>query len=761
VRRLLPALLVACASAQHPAPPPTFPQFAPFRLPHTFEPTRYRARLAFHPWWFSGHIEIDGTLSQPSDLIWLHGVDLDVHAATAIHGATRIRLAASPPRDDQTIALVARAPLPAGPWTLELDYSGPIRDHESKPIETRGFYVNRDPPEYRALGLFRRGDFLFTQSEPIYARRIFPCIDEPDRKVPWQLTLDVPSGDIAASNAPIARETPLDAARKRVEFAPTLPLPSYLIAFAIGPFRVTDAGRVHVLARPGTTVPTIDASGLLEKLEVYTGLPYPYPKLDLVAVPQLGLGAMENPGLITIDEHSLASTTTIAHELAHQWFGDLATPRWWNDIWLNESFATWMANKLVPEGDLRTLPSWTREQPVRTPAGDLDQLSIDKFSPFERIEKGAAILATIEQFEGDEAFRTAVQRYLARHAHGSVTTEDLAAELTRMDAAIAPTFAALLDHPFPVLEGHLECGKLVLARPLPWPMPVCIAYDRDGHRAEICAASTPTTTEIALPATACPSWAMPDPRGAALHDTIWEPFLAGLAEHGWSQLSITEQHTVFNALRGDDERFRLISKLDGAPTELLPFLSSSIRYVPDDLRESLRQWVRDHYGARTDTIHLDGDSDSRLAVLLVLAGDPRVTAEAVNIARPYRTGDLGNRVQNALSLAAHDPSFASQLLADTAAETRLNHRYALLDGLRGADLGALFQREPARAAPLTVGERIDLLRYACTQTARTELAKLTSEGRQFVYIDQCLAEKQRLEPAFRAWLEPIKAKLRK
>jgi peptidase M1-like protein len=760
VRRLLAFGLVACA-AHIPPPPVAFPQFAPFRLPHTFEPARYRARLAFHPWWFSGHIEIDGTLATPTDLIWLHGVDLDVHHAHAVRGATRIPLVASPPRDDETIALVAHTPLPAGRWTLELDYAGPIRDHEPKPAEKSAYY--NGPLEYRALGLFRRGGFLFTQSEPIYARRIFPCIDEPDRKVPWQLTLDVSRGDIAASNAPIARTTRIDATHQRVEFAPTLPLPSYLIAFAVGPFQAIDVDRARVLVRPGQSAANASvAAELLARIEAYTDIRYPYPKLDLVAVPELGLGAMENPGLITIDEKllgSVAARSTIAHELAHQWFGNLVTPRWWDDIWLNESFATWMTDKLVDPG-----VSWPiSDGPVRAPAGDTEQLSIDHFSPFERIDKGAQVLAGLDAYLGEDSFRATVRRYLAHHMHGSVTTADFAAELHATEPTLDATFAALLEHAAPVLEAHLECGKLVLAHPLPWPMPVCIAYDHDGRRDELCAATTPATVEITLPASACPAWAMPNPRGVALHKTIWTQLLSGLVDHGWPALSIAEQHAIFAGLRSDGERFRVIGKLDGAPLEAVSFLESIERYAPDDLRASFLQWIEHHFGARASTLHLadSASPDWRLARLLAHAGDPRLLAEATSIAGTYRNGELDSRIEYILPLAARDASFASRLLADAAGETRPVVRRWLLYSLLGADVGALVQREPAPAARLSVGERVELLQHACTNSARTELAKLTSDGGQFVYIDQCLAEKQRLEPAFRAWLEPIKSKLRK
>ena len=746
MRRLLALALVACA-AHIPPPPVAFPQFAPFRLPHTFEPARYRARLAFLPWRFNGHIEIDGTLATPTDLIWLHGVDLDVHTATAVRGATRIPLAASPPREDETIALVARTPLPAGPWTLELDYSGPIRDHDptATPYGT-----------YHALGLFRRGDFLFTMSEPIYARRIFPCIDEPDRKVPWQLTLDVPAGDTAASNAPVVHESPLDADRKRVEFAPTLPLPSYLVAFAVGPFEVVDLGRARVLVRPGH-LPLPPALGttsdLLARLEEYTGVPYPYPKLDLVVVPQLGVGGMEHPGLISLDDDMVASpyaANGLAHELAHQWFGNLVTLRWWDDIWLNESFATWMDKKLVPAPYAGSL---TVDDPVRMPAGDREQLSIDHFLTEQRMLKGAALLAAIEAAVGEDAFRRVVRRYLMQHAHGLATTADFAAALgIATDHAVDDAFAGLMQHRVPVLEAHLECRALVLARPLPWPTPICVAYDRDGRRDETCVPARAGTTEVALPAQACPTWVMPEPRAAALYQTVWAPLLAGLLDRGWSQLSSREQSAIYSELHSDEERLRVMGRLADAALDPR-FVRAMSGYVPDDLRGAFDRWVQVHLASRAAAVHLAdaGQPDWTAAELLARAGDKRLLAEAIELAGRFTSDHRDMLGYTAAGIAVDgDPAFASQILASALAESNPRRRGETLNVLFNTDVPALFAREPAKAAQLTTDERTYLLSLTCTRTARAELAKLTSVGRLFVYIDQCLAEKQRLEPAFRA-----------
>src|SRR5262245_34246890 len=199
----------------------------PERLSQPFEPASYAARLAVDPDRpsFSGTIAITGELSAPATVIWLHAERLAIRRATASRGGSRIALATELPTQS-LLALRSETPLAPGRWTITIAYSGTW---------------NRDAPEGGFVQEAAHARYVYSMFEPNYARGVFPCIDEPDRKVPWQLTLEVPSADVAASNTPIAHET-TSGSTKLVEFAPTLPLPSYLIAFAVGPFDVVDAG---------------------------------------------------------------------------------------------------------------------------------------------------------------------------------------------------------------------------------------------------------------------------------------------------------------------------------------------------------------------------------------------------------------------------------------------------------------------------------------------------------------------------------------
>jgi len=438
--------VVAVPDADIAPNPADFLVTGPFRLPHTFEPTRYRARIAIRERDFSGHIEIEGQLTDSVSLIWLHGFGLVVTRAVATQNGIDVPLVFSGPRDDQLLGFESSQPLHTGPLTLSIDYRGAISDA-----------MPTDPPSEPFVwteGLFRRvigaSTYYFTQSEAIAARKIFPCIDEPDRKVPWQLSLEVPKDVVAASNAPIARETPIAGDRKLVEFDPTPPLPSYLVAFAVGPFEPVSVGKtktgapIRVLSLRGRTDHVKDAvrrtPQILDALETWLGVPYPYAKLDLVVVPRVGW-AMENPGLITFEQALLedpASTSVISHELAHQWFGDLVTLRWWDDIWLNESFATWMAQLMEERfAGISVDPIQQRERGfdrmgpahARPHAVTTSSLTAGAFAPFKSIEKGVAAIDLLESFLGETRFRAAIQSYLRDHANGSVTTADLIAAL--------------------------------------------------------------------------------------------------------------------------------------------------------------------------------------------------------------------------------------------------------------------------------------------------------------------------------------------
>ena len=291
-------------------------------------------------------------------------------------------------------------------------------------------------------------------------------------------------GDTALSNTPVVKSEDGPDGFTTVHFAPTRPLPSYLVAFAVGPFGIVDAGKA---GRKGTPVRIItprakepwarfaaESTGpVLALLEEYFGGGYPYEKLDVIAVPLMS-GAMENPGLITFRQSMILAKPGMestgfrrtyagvaAHELAHQWFGDLVTTTWWDDLWLNEAFATWMTPKIIDQyrpdwdapssralsasGAMRT-DSLVSARQIRQPITSKDDIK----NAFDGItyQKGAAVITMFERFVGAEIFRKGIQRYMREHADGTATARDfLGAISAEAGRDIAPAFSTFLDQP--------------------------------------------------------------------------------------------------------------------------------------------------------------------------------------------------------------------------------------------------------------------------------------------------------------------------
>ncbi len=419
-----------------------------FRLPLEVRPTRYRAdlRVDLDAGRFEGQLMIDLTLAAPRSAITLHAVELDVKTAVVEPGddAGAGAVAASAIRADaesETVTLTSRRRCRPERPTLRLAWSG------------------RFSPGLR--GLYRAGGLAVTQFEAADARRLFPCFDEPSFKAIWQITLDdVAPGLTAISNAEILSDEPGAAGRRRIVFAPTPLLSSYLVALIIGdlvPSEATSARGMPIRTwsvpekRSLTGFAQRAAAAVLPLLEDYFGLPYPFGKLDQIGVPDFEAGAMENAGAITFREVALlldVATAPLAvqkrvaevitHELAHQWFGNLVTMVWWDDLWLNEAFATWMAYKIVdawrPEwriwmdfemgkGSALVLDALQSAHPIRADVRNAEEAG----ESFDAItyEKGGAVLRMIEGFLREDRFREGIRLYMRRHREGNATADDL------------------------------------------------------------------------------------------------------------------------------------------------------------------------------------------------------------------------------------------------------------------------------------------------------------------------------------------------
>jgi puromycin-sensitive aminopeptidase len=423
-----------------------------YRLDRRAVPSHYR--IAITPdaaaGTFTGTVEIDLEVTEPTDTIVCNAADLEL-ADAWIAGAdgTRTPTDITMHPDTERVSFTTPATLSAGPHTLHVAFAGSLDER------LRGIYRSSyTDPDGNVDHL------VVTQFEATDARRAFVCFDEPAFKATFEVTLVVPDGHVAVSNAAEVGRTPLGNGLVEVRFATTMRMSTYLVAFVVGPLEVTepvDAGGVPVrivhpvgkghLAHYGLDVATF----CLDWFASYYGIDYPGDKLDLVAIPDFAFGAMENLGCVTFREVLLLVdpseatqpelqnvTDVIAHELAHMWFGDLVTMDWWEGIWLNEAFATFMemaaTDAYRPDWD-----RWTSFGVARTAAFDVDALRCTRpiefpvVSPDEAeamfdvltYEKGAAVLRMLEQWLGPDEFRNGIRQYLADHAYANTQTSDL------------------------------------------------------------------------------------------------------------------------------------------------------------------------------------------------------------------------------------------------------------------------------------------------------------------------------------------------
>jgi puromycin-sensitive aminopeptidase len=423
------------------------------RLPRTVVPRRYQIRIEpdLTAATFAGDETIEVTVGEPTAEVVLNAADLTIATAEIDDGAGR-RLTATIRVDEAAERVLLRfvEPLQPGPWRLALRFAGILND------KLRGFYRSR----------FTAGDgsaaiLAVTQFEATDARRAFPCWDEPAFKAVFQVTLVVDEALAAVSNTAVAsvRRMP-EHGKKEVTFVPTIPMSTYLLAFVIGPLEPTDAVKadgipIRVWAVPGKghlgSFALEVAAFSLRFFREYFAVDYPGDKLDLIAIPDFAFGAMENLGAITFRETALladqGSAThaelarvahVVAHEIAHMWFGDLVTMAWWNGLWLNEAFATFMEVLAVDAWK----PAWGRWDNFgmsRTAAFLTDGLRSSRPIEFEVVapkdaeamfdvltyEKGGAVLRMLEQYLGPEVFRDGVRKYLTAHQFSNAETTDL------------------------------------------------------------------------------------------------------------------------------------------------------------------------------------------------------------------------------------------------------------------------------------------------------------------------------------------------
>ena len=437
-------------------PDPTDDVAAPYRLPTSVRPLAYRLVLTpdLPAATFTGDVEIDISIEEPTRDIVLNAAELEITFAELNDAQADAGYALAPVRIDldegeERATLTFPQELRVGPATLHLAFNGVLNDM------LHGFYRSTFTDDAGQEHIIAT-----TQMESTDARRAFPCWDEPALKATFEITLVVDDSLTAWSNSSVVEETPEAGGRRRVRFAPTMVMSTYLVAFIVGPLEATDPVDVdgvplrivHPVGKGHLTGYALEVGGhALRFFTDYFGIPYPGDKLDLVAVPDFAFGAMENLGCVTFRESLLLVdprqaarveleriADVVCHEIAHMWFGDLVTMRWWNGIWLNEAFATFM--EVLAVDAFR--PEWQRwvsfgveremamavdglsaTRPVEFPVGRPEEA--EGMFDVLTYQKGGSVLRMLEQFIGPEPFRLGVCDYLTTHAYGNTETADL------------------------------------------------------------------------------------------------------------------------------------------------------------------------------------------------------------------------------------------------------------------------------------------------------------------------------------------------
>lgn len=660
------------------------------QLPDSVVPQNYTIDMRMDPDadGFSGRVEILVENKEPTQKIWMHGKHMTVSNAVAVTDSgeefvlTFTELSAD--EAPSGIAhMTSEETLPKGLMTLKMDYETPYNQSLNS-----AYQVKRDGEGY-----------IITQFEPLGAREAFPSFDEPKYKVPFTLSITAPASDFVYANTPQVNVTELDDGWVKHDFATTRPLPTYLIAFGAGPWDVVDFGilpknelrtadlRLRGIAAKGEgdnlTYALENTNGILKALEGYFGQPYPYEKLDIIAAPDYAFGAMENPGAIVYRESLLllgddptlrqirSYASVHSHEIAHQWFGNLVTPVWWEDIWLNEAFATWSGNKGIdmwqPEGnyDRNTLRSalgamnidtLSTTRKVREPL-DRSEKVMDQFDAIT-YRKGGGVLSMFESYVGEEKFRDGVRLHMERYEDDVATGDDFFQSIAdgSGNPDVVEAMKSFVDQPgLPLVNARVSCegGKTSLSlsqsryAPLgsktqqgqTWQIPVCakLGY-ADGATSKSCVLMKDVKATQTIETSSCPSFIAPNESGAGyyrfnLDSEGWSALLSNINNLNTREV-LTVQDSLVAAFRAGEVEASVF--LDGMTVfanhpeyDVASGSTRLINFIYDELpeaRDDLASYVRGNYAQRFDTIRGKDSVEGKLlaptlASLLVNRGN--------------------------------------------------------------------------------------------------------------------------------------------
>jgi aminopeptidase N len=715
------------------------------RLPGGVTPVAYELTVApnLAAATFTGEEKIRVRLAKASPTIVLHAAEITFREVKVTAGGksqtAKVTLDAA--RDTATFHLATA--VPAGEAEIAIGYDGILNR------DLRGLYLSEANNRRYAV----------TQLEATDARRMFPCFDEPSLKATFSLTAIIDERDRAISNGAVISDTPGPAGHHTIKFETTPVMSTYLVALAVGDFECIDGKGdgipVRVCATPDKkhlmSLALESATGLLEYYDRYYAIKYPYKKLDIVAVPDFSAGAMENTAAIFYRETLLLAEPNasvqvrknvagvLAHEMAHQWFGDLVTMQWWDDIWLNEGFATWMQTKPLKA----TKPEWKAEldevadnqtamrldalkatRPIRMEAATTSEIS-ELFDPIA-YQKGGAVLRMLEGWVGEDAFRKGINAYVERFKYGNAKAEDFWSAVAKATGKpvdqVMPTF---VDQPgVPLLSVDVRCtpgggSQLVVsqerwspdapptnsANPQLWQIPFCVRSATGEPTCDVLREKRKT-----LNVNSCPSWVMANAGGRGYYRTAVAPEITRKLAQDVSSLSASERMIVLSdewelARAGRHDIGTVLDLAAGYSKERTPAvmqtLTRILAAVSEDAataanRDAYRRWVANLLGpalADVGTTARPSDTDEtrtlRATVVAAMAGiarDPATLAamHAVVTQELDQPGSVEPTLRGvAVNLAASDGDAAlyDRYLARSKAAVNPEERYQFLYAL--------------------------------------------------------------------------------
>ena len=666
------------------------------RLPEVARPENYK--LTFTPDLENAKFTGDETVAirvlKPTSEITLNSAEIEFQDVTITSGNSTQKAKVTPEKEKEMVVLSVDKPLSAGPATIHISYTGTLND------QMRGLYLGKDSQGRR---------YAATQFEATDARRAFPSFDEPDYKATFDISAVVDKGLVAISNQKVTSDVPGPGDKHTVHFATTSKMSSYLAALVVGNFEYVegeaDGIPIRVYSSNGKKemgkFALESAEYILTYYDKYFGIKYPYGKLDLIGLSDFSAGAMENTGCITFREVILlvdekhgsvdlkkGIAGVIAHEMAHQWFGDLVTMKWWDDIWLNEGFATWMESKPVeawkPEWNVNlddvsgtsqtlNLDSLANTRPihqaVETPA------QIQELFDGIAYGKASSVLRMLESYLGEETFRAGVNAYLKQHQYANATAEDFwNAQAKTSKKPVDQIMPTWVKQPgAPIISVKAQCSgsstsvtlsqqrfffdRAKLADPGDelWQVPLCMKGSATGNSAPKCEVLTKKEETFSLPG--CSTWVLANAGASGYYHVGYQPdAVRALAADAETKLTPAERISVQGDLwasvrAGREPVGDYLAFAQGLQSDenraVVEAVISRLNYISQYLlsdtdRDSYRAWLRQYLAPAIKEVGWEpkpGESDEKKALRSRLfnalghdARDPEALEEARKLA---------------------------------------------------------------------------------------------------------------------------------